>query len=81
GARLRREISAIRTAGWCISHSEVDAGASAVGAPVFGRNGQIFAAVSVAGPEAGFSEDRLPNLIARVKAAAADVARHVVARP
>ena len=79
--RLRREILAMRSAGHCVSHSEVDAGASAVGAPVFGRNGQIFAAVSVAGPEAGFTEKRLPGLVARVKEAAADIARQVVARP
>ena len=80
-ARLRRDVAAMKAAGYCVSHAEVDAGASAVAAPVFGRGGQIFAAVSVAGPEVGFNEDRLPELIERVLAAAADIGRHVAARP
>jgi DNA-binding IclR family transcriptional regulator len=80
-ARLRRDVAAMRSAGYCVSHAEVDAGASAVAAPVFTRGGQIFAAVSVAGPEVGFSEERLPELIERVLAAAADIGRHVAARP
>ena len=80
-ARLRRDVAAMKAAGYCVSHAEVDAGASAVAAPVFGRAGQIFAAVSVAGPEVGFNEERLPELIERVLAAAADIGRHVAARP
>jgi DNA-binding IclR family transcriptional regulator len=80
-ARVRREMASMRAAGYCVSHGEVDAGASAVAAPVFGKGGQIFAAVSVAGPEGGFADDRLPDLIERVLAAAAEIGRHVVARP
>lgn len=79
-ARLRSEIKAIRSAGYCVSHGELDAGASAVAAPVFGRGGQIFAAISVAGPQAGFSADRLPVLIERVLSAAAETGRGLVAR-
>jgi DNA-binding IclR family transcriptional regulator len=80
-ARVRREMASMRAAGYCVSHGEVDAGAGAVAAPVFGKSGQIFAAVSVAGPETGFADDRLPDLIERVLAAAAEIGRHVVARP
>ena len=80
-ARLRRDVATMKSAGYCVSHAEVDAGASAVAAPVFGRAGQIFAAVSVAGPEVGFTEERLPALIERVLAAAAEIGRHVAARP
>ena len=79
-AALRQEIESIRSAGYCVSHGELDAGASAVAAPVFGRGGQIFAAISVAGPEAGFSDDRLPALIERVRAAAAETSRGLSAR-
>jgi DNA-binding IclR family transcriptional regulator len=80
GPRLRREIQSMRKAGYSVSHGEVDAGASAVGAPVFGRGGQIFAAVSVAGPESAFSEQRLPALIERVLTASSDIGREVAAR-
>lgn len=76
-AKLRRDIETMRAAGYCVSHGEVDAGASAVAAPVFGRGGQIFAAVSVAGPETGFTDNRLPDLIDRVLGAAAEIGRGV----
>ncbi len=79
-AGLRRDVAAIRSAGYCVTHGEVDAGASAVAAPVFGRGGQIFAAVSVAGPESGFSGDRLPALIDSVLAAASDIGRQLAVR-
>jgi DNA-binding IclR family transcriptional regulator len=79
-ARLRKEIESVRTAGYCVSHGELDAGASAVAAPVFGRGGQIFAAISVAGPETGFSAQRLPFLVERVLAAAGEIGRGLAAR-
>ena len=78
--RLRREIDSIRAAGYCVSHGELDTGASAVAAPVFGRGGQIFAAISVAGPETGFSARRLPTLIEQVLSAAAETGRGLAAR-
>lgn len=79
-AGLRRDISSMKACGYLVSHGEVDAGASAVAAPVFGRGGQIFAAVSVAGPETGFSVDRLPALIERVVSCAGEIGRHVSVR-
>jgi DNA-binding IclR family transcriptional regulator len=79
-AGLRRDIESMKACGYCVSHGEVDAGASAVAAPVFGRGGQLFAGVSVAGPETGFSTERLPALIERVLAAAAEISRHLSVR-
>jgi DNA-binding IclR family transcriptional regulator len=73
-AALRAQIVAIRAAGHCVTVGELDAEAGAVAAPVFLRGEQIFAAVSVAGPLAGFSEGRLPVLVAHVKASAAELA-------
>jgi DNA-binding IclR family transcriptional regulator len=72
---LAREVDAIRAAGYCVTHGELDAGVSAVAAPVFGRGGQIFAAISVAGPEAEFTDDGLPALIDQVRTAAAETSR------
>jgi DNA-binding IclR family transcriptional regulator len=74
-AQLSHEVDRTREAGHCVTHGELDAGVSAVAAPIFGRGGQIFAAISVAGPEAGFSADRLPALIERVRDAAAETGR------
>jgi DNA-binding IclR family transcriptional regulator len=74
------QVESIRAAGYCVTHAELDAGVSAVGAPVFGRGGQIFAAISVAGPEAGFTADRLPGLIDQVLTAAADTGHGLSSR-
>jgi DNA-binding IclR family transcriptional regulator len=72
---LKAELKAIRASGYCVTHDELDAGASAVAAPVFIRGGQIFASVSVAGPRSGFTDDRLPELIETVVAAAGEIGR------
>src|SRR6202521_2910510 len=81
-AELRAEATSIQAAGYCVTHGDLDTGASAVAAPVFARNGQIFAAVSVAGHEASFTPDRLPRLIENVLAAAAATSRGIsTARP
>jgi DNA-binding IclR family transcriptional regulator len=79
---LRAEVRSIRSAGYCITHGDLDTGASAVAAPVFARNGQIFAAVSVAGHETTFTPDRLPGLIENVLSAATATSRGVsIPRP
>ena len=79
---LRAEARAIRAEGYCVTHGDLDTGASAVAAPVFARNGQIFAAVSVAGHETSFTADRLPGLIENVLSAAAATSRGIsTARP
>src|ERR1700730_9403124 len=79
-AALLHEVERIRDLGYCVTHSELDAGVSAVAAPVFGRGGQIFAAISVAGPETGFNADQLPALIDQVCAAAAQTGRSLSLR-
>jgi DNA-binding IclR family transcriptional regulator len=70
---LRDEVEAIRESGHCVTHDELDAGASAVGAPVFTRGGQLLASVSIAGPRDGFSDERLPTLVDQVVAAASRI--------
>ena len=70
---LKAELRTIKANGWCVTHDELDAGASAVAAPVFTRGGQIFASVSVAGPSKAFDEAQLPALIGKVMAAAAEI--------
>lgn len=72
-ADLRAQVAAIRATGYCVTHGELDADAAAVAAPVFLRGEQIFAAISVAGPLAGFTQHHLPGLVERVRAAAVDL--------
>jgi len=79
-AALLREVERIRDSGYCVTHAELDAGVSAVAAPVFGRGGQIFAAISVAGPETGFTANQLSGLIDHVCTAAAQTSRSLSIR-
>jgi DNA-binding IclR family transcriptional regulator len=74
-ASLKAELKSIRACGYCVTHDELDLGASAIAAPVFTRGGQIFASVSIAGPTGTFTEERLPTLIERVVAAAGEIGR------
>lgn len=72
---LKAELKSIRAAGHCVTHDELDAGASAIAAPVFIRRGQIFASVSVAGPTPAFAAERLPGLIDQVVSASRKIGR------
>ena len=73
-ASLREQVARIRAAGYCVTHGELDADAAAIAAPVFLKGGQVFAAISVAGPLAGFTQHRLPELVERVRTAATNLA-------
>ncbi len=73
--RLRAELQEIRALGLAHDREEIEVGLRCVAAPVLGANGQVVAAVSVAGPAERYSEDRLPGLGEMVRAAAAAIAR------
>lgn len=67
---IRQVLGEIRDAGYCVTHGDVDADATAVAAPIFVQPGRLFAGLTLAGQHRNFSEDRLPYLIDRVRAAA-----------
>jgi DNA-binding IclR family transcriptional regulator len=48
--QLERELASVRRRGYATSTSEVVAGAAALAVPVFGSDGQVAAAINVAGP-------------------------------
>jgi hypothetical protein len=50
-ARLCRNLRTIRATGIAVSDRELEAGSSAVAMPVFGRRGQIAAAIEVSIPD------------------------------
>lgn len=47
---LKAQLRQIRRQGYCLSEGEVDAGATTVAVPIFGRRGRLVAGLSVAGP-------------------------------
>ncbi len=74
-AALRADLAEIRRLGYSRSFEETDEGAAGVAAPVLDGGGRMVAALGIAGPLARFGTDDLPRMIARTRAAAAEVAR------
>lgn len=70
---LRRVLAGIRDRGYAVSDEDVDPGARAVGAPIFGPSGVPVGAISVAGPSFRLPDDLIERYGALVKEAAAEV--------
>jgi DNA-binding IclR family transcriptional regulator len=69
-ARLARELERVRERGWATAVEELEEGYVAVGAPVRDHAGRAVAAVSVGGPAARLTADRIPELARYVVRAA-----------
>jgi DNA-binding IclR family transcriptional regulator len=65
---LRRQLQHIRSTGLCVTAGELDTKAVAIGVPVF-WDGEIAAALSVAGPISRFDNDTVHKTVALVMAA------------
>ncbi|QNN53847.1 IclR family transcriptional regulator [Nocardioides mesophilus] len=74
-AALVREVDAVRSGGWAVSHGERELGASAVAAPLAGADGRVLAALSVSGPTSRFTDERVPGYVEAVRAAAQAISR------
>lgn len=58
---LRAQLQSIREQGYSIDDMEHEWGIRCIAVPVFGANGQVFAAVSVSGPSVRFNQDTFPQ--------------------
>lgn len=76
-AVLRRQLEAVRAAGWASTTEELEAGLNAVAAPIRGRDGAVIAAVSVSGPSYRLTADRVSEVAAAVTAAAVEIGRRL----
>ncbi|WP_340373465.1 IclR family transcriptional regulator [Peribacillus sp. FSL E2-0218] len=70
---LRHALEEARANGYTITSSELENYTKSVSAPILNGKNQIIAAISVAGIEARFQEDRLPELIEKVTKAAKEI--------
>lgn len=70
GDALRRELAAIPDRGWSVDREEGNVGVTCVAAPVFGPLGEVVAALSVTGSNAGVRPERVGPAV-RMAAAAA----------
>ncbi|WP_027416358.1 IclR family transcriptional regulator [Aneurinibacillus terranovensis] len=74
-AELRSVLDQSRVLGYSVSHSELEDHTSAVAVPIFNHAGEVAAGLSIAGPEGRFKQERLPQLVEKVKQAANQISQ------
>lgn len=74
-AQLRMELRHIRRQGYAVDFGEQEEGVRCLAAPVFGPDGEIFAAMSISGPASRLGSARVEELVPHVKEAASDLTR------
>lgn len=70
---LHADLERIRARGWSLDDEERHLGMRCVAAPIFDIHGEPVAGVSVSGPTARLGDPRLPDIGARVRAAADEI--------
>jgi len=70
---LKEQLREIRRQGYCISKSEVDAGAMAVAVPILDHRGKLLAGLSTAGPTSRMDDNTVAEHITRLRATAAAI--------
>ena len=75
--RLKQEINAIRKSGYVVARDDVALGLSALGMPLLNENGEVLAAVSIAGLSPSFKDDEHNRLHGILKKAIKQMAEHV----
>jgi IclR family transcriptional regulator, acetate operon repressor len=63
GETLTDELRLVRTRGWATSVDELEIGLSALAAPVLGADGDAVAALSISGPSARLTPERIAGLV------------------
>jgi IclR family acetate operon transcriptional repressor len=64
---FERELRNVRQRGWAIDDEEHTLGMRCVGAPIYNEHGDVLAAISVSGPTARMTDERLMELGPHVK--------------
>lgn len=72
---LLRRLAAIRQQGWAIDDEETQAGLRCIGTVIVDHTGEGVAGISVSGPIARISTDRIPDLAALVCSTADQISR------
>jgi DNA-binding IclR family transcriptional regulator len=80
-ATLRKELATVRRQGYAIADQEIEVGFMAIGAPIYDHKGEAVAAVSVNGPTARLTPDRIPEVAALVQAVAGRISSQLGFEP
>lgn len=74
-AELRREIELTRKRGYSVDDEEFAPGIRCIAAPVFASDGTLAAAIGITASTVRFTKERVPEMAAKVQAAAAELSR------
>jgi DNA-binding IclR family transcriptional regulator len=80
-ARLKEELERIRKCGYAIDNEELEEDLRCVGAPVFNHEGNVIAALSIAGPTYRVGGGHLPRLTEAVLGASRQLSAALGYRP
>ncbi|MBB6447713.1 IclR family transcriptional regulator [Bacillus benzoevorans] len=72
---IKKQLQTIKENGYSLEDEEIEFGLACVGAPIFDYNGNVSASLSCATPKMRLTDERLPEVIAGVKNAAAKISR------
>ena len=64
---LKEELANIKLMGWAFDNAESEKNIRCVAAPVFSSSGYILGAISVVGAKKVFTEEKIPELVTKVK--------------
>jgi IclR family acetate operon transcriptional repressor len=71
-SQLKTELEKVREDGYAIDFEEQEEGVRCLAAPVFGPDGEVFAAMSISGPASRLERKRLEELVPEAKRVSAD---------
>lgn len=75
--RLRKQLAAIRQQGYAVATGELEQGFVAVAAPIYDRERQVVAAISVGGSSLRLPPERQPQVAVMVQMAARQISRQL----
>ena len=70
---LKKHLDTIRRNGYAVSDEEMIEGICSVAAPIFDHQGVVIASFSISGPVLRVTKERIPQLAAKVVAAAQEI--------
>ncbi|GAB6899145.1 IclR family transcriptional regulator [Kineosporia succinea] len=81
GPRLAEGVQRAREAGFALSHGEREVGVSAVAVPVLTRSGRVGSALTISGPTARFTDERVEGFVAALREVCAQMTRRGFTHP
>jgi IclR family acetate operon transcriptional repressor len=71
-SQLKSELEKVREDGYAVDFEEQEEGVRCLAAPVFGPDGEVFAAMSISGPSSRLKRKRVDDLVPDIKRISAD---------